>query len=231
VGRDEPQAIAVIIPVLNEEARIAGCLAHLAQYDFAEIVVCDGGSHDNTVAIARCHQHVRVIGAPRGRGAQLRAGVAATTSPIVVLLHADTTLPPGAAGQIRMALDRNGVAAGSFRLRFDNPRASLAVSAWFSRFETALTTFGDQAFFMRRAVLDQAGGIASWPLLEDVDLRQRLRRIGRFVKLKASVTTSARRFEGSGVFVGQLRNAAILAAFRFGASPQRLAQFYKSTAK
>jgi rSAM/selenodomain-associated transferase 2 len=231
VDRDEANAIAVIIPVLNEAAWIAPCLAHLDQLDIAEIVVCDGGSSDRTIAIARRHDKVQVVDAARGRGTQLRAGIELARSPIVVLLHADTMLPPRADALIRAALGHHDVAGGCFRLRFDRPRASLAFSAWFSRFETALTTFGDQAFFMRRAALDEAGGIAEWPLLEDVDLRRRLKRVGRFVKLTACVTTSARRFERTGVLKGQLRNAAILAAFRCGASPQRLAQIYKSTAK
>jgi len=228
VAEREQTAIAVVIPTLNEAARIGACLDHLAAYDCAEIVVCDGGSSDATVSIAASHERVRVITARRGRGSQLRAGIAATSAPIIVLLHADTLLPPHADHHIRTTLGDPAVAAGCFRLRFDSKRSSLEVWAWFTRFETAITTFGDQAYFMRRSALLAAGGIADWPLLEDVDLRRRLRRVGRFVKLRPCVVTSARRFERHGVLRTQLRNAFILAALGLGMSPQRLARVYRA---
>jgi rSAM/selenodomain-associated transferase 2 len=229
VATTDDAAIAVVIPTLDEARTIAGCLAHLAQFEIAEIVVCDGGSVDETRAIVADLTYVRVISASRGRGSQFAAGIAATTAPIIVLLHADTILPPQADRYIRSALADPAVAGGCFRLRFDSRRASLRFWAWFSRFETALTTFGDQAFFVRRSALAAAGGMVDWPLLEDVEVRRRLKRVGRFVKLQPTVVTSARRFERDGVLRGQLRNAFILGALRLGVSPQRLAAIYRAT--
>jgi len=98
--------------------------------------------------------------------------------------------------------------------------------SWATRFETAFTTFGDQAFFFRRPVFEAIGGVPEWPFMEDVELRLRLRRAGRFVKLPQAVTTSARRFQMRGRLRGQLRNAVILTAFRLGVSPFRLARYY-----
>ncbi len=221
--------IAVIIPTFNEAAIITACLARLAAYDIAQIVVCDGGSTDETARLAATHPKVTVIHAKLGRGSQLRAGVAASSAPLLLLLHADTCLPMSADKRIRQALADPSVAAGCFRLRFASDRFSLTAWAWFSRFETSLTSFGDQAFFMRRSSLEAAGGIADWPLLEDVDVRHRLRKIGRFVKLQPAVTTSARRFERVGVLRCQLRNALIIAAFRLGVPPTRLARYYRAT--
>lgn len=229
MGAPDGSGIAVIVPTLNEAANIDACLAQLAACDIAQIVVCDGGSGDNTVELAAAHPKVIIVHAKRGRGSQLRAGVAASSAPLLVLLHADTRLPQRADLLVRQALADPSVAAGCFRLRFASEQFSLKVWAWFSRFETCLTSFGDQAFFMRRTSLEAAGGIADWPLLEDVDVRYRLLKIGRFIKLEPSVITSARRFERVGVLRCQLRNAVIMAAFKLGVTPARLAAYYRAT--
>lgn len=228
-GEGNGYGIAIVIPTLNEARAIRQCLAALAPLSPAEVVVSDGGSGDETCAIATAFDRVRVIAAPLGRGSQLKAGVAVTTAPIIILLHADTILPPDAHHHIRAALVDASIAGGCFRLRFDNRRWRFAFWSWFTRFDSELTSFGDQAFFMRRSALADAGGLADWPLLEDVDLRRRLKRVGRFVKVRASVTTSARRFERVGVLRCQLRNAFILAAWQAGVSPPRLARIYRAT--
>jgi GT2 family glycosyltransferase len=169
-----------------------------------------------------------MVAGVRGRGAQLQAALRHSSAPIVLILHADTQLPESAARLIRAALSDPAVAGGSFRMRFDNPSLPYAVYGWFTRFETPFTTFGDQAFFARRAAIEAGGGVPDWPLLEDVELRRRLLRQGRFVKLAAAVTTSARRFERYGVVRGQLLNALIVAGFWLGLSPRWLAARYRA---
>lgn len=227
--RNTKTPIAVLIPTLNEADGIAALVADLRERGAAAVVVADGGSDDGTVSMAR-GAGATVISAPRGRGHQLRAAAenpAARSAPILVLLHADTRLPDGTFAAIRDALDDTSVAGGAFRLTFDRPGLGLALSAWFSRFESGLTTFGDQAYFVRRSALEAAGGVPDVPLLEDVILRQRMRRVGRFVKLTLAVTTSARRFARQGVIAGQARNLAILTAHWLGVPPARLVRFYR----
>jgi hypothetical protein len=97
-----------------------------------------------------------------------------------------------------------------------------------SRFDTALTTFGDQAYFVRATVFEAIGGFADWPFLEDVQLRRDLRERGRFVKLPIPVVTSARRFKGEGTVRRQLLNGLILLLFHCGISAQRLARWYRA---
>lgn len=221
-----PRDIAVIIPALNEEQRIGPLLQSLAAMDVREIAVADGGSTDRTVAIAQSYPRVTAIAAPKGRGRQINAAIRETRAPLLVILHADTILPPDAPGLIREALANGRVAGGCFRLRFDDPAPMLKLYAWFSRFETSFTTFGDQAYFFRRSDFDAAGGAPEWPLLEDVELRVRLRRRGKFVKLREEVITSARRFQSRGAIACQLRNLFIISAFWLGVSVERLARIY-----
>ena len=221
--------IAVVIPTLNEAERIGSLLRQLSAMDFAEIVVADGGSSDGTGEIAaRQGGRVRTIRTGRGRGLQINAGVRSTTAPILLVLHADTELPAGGPASIRGAFLEPDIVAGCFRLCFDTKSPMLDLYAWFSRYESALTTFGDQGFFFRRTAFDAVGGAPDWPFLEDVALRERLKRAGRFVKRPEVVITSARRFAKQGPLLTQLRNLLILAGYRCGVPVDVLARAYAS---
>ena len=225
--RGDEVDIAVLMPVLNEAARIGRRLDELSALGLTEIVVCDGGSTDATAEVAAARSGVQVICQRGGRGAQLQAAFRKAAAPVVLMLHADTQLPDDAVALVRTALANPDVAGGCFRLRFDRDGAALALYGWLTRFETTFTSFGDQAFFARRAAVDAGGGIPDWPLFEDVELRRRLCRQGRFVKLAAEVTTSARRFERQGVIRNQMLNALFVAGFWLGCSPQWLAARYR----
>ncbi len=192
-----PERIAVLVPVLNEADRIGALLGLLCAMDFAEIIIADGGSTDGTQRIVQTFAVARLINCERGRGTQIAAAARAATCPLIVIVHADTVLPPDAPRLIRDTLNSTGVAAGCFRLRFEPTTPMLVVYGWFTRFDTSLTTFGDQCFFMRRDTYKVAGGAPSWPLLEDVELRRRLLSHGRFVKRPEVALTSARRFKNT----------------------------------
>lgn len=219
--------ISVIVPTFNEATHIGATIAQIRAGGFDECIVVDGGSTDGTADIVRMQSFARLIETPRGRGLQLNAGAAAASGDILLFLHADTVLPNGAAGDIAQLLDDPAVAGGCFRMKFDRPHPLLALYAWFTRFDSAFTTFGDQAFFMRREAYAAAGGFPQWPFLEDVEMRRRLRRHGRFVKLSGAVTTSARRYASEGFARRQLLNAAILLLHRCGMTAEWLAPLYR----
>src|SRR4051812_35943955 len=89
--------LSVIMPVLNEADGIVAALTALAplRERGAEVIVVDGGSQDDTVALATpVADHV--IAAPRGRAAQMNAGAVHATGDVLLFLHADTHLPPDA---------------------------------------------------------------------------------------------------------------------------------------
>jgi rSAM/selenodomain-associated transferase 2 len=218
--------IAVIVPALNESERIGSLLDDLRRHDFAQTIVVDGGSGDGTADIAGAKPGVDVVRAARGRGLQLNAGAERAQADVLLFLHADTRLPDGACGRIRAALADTAVAGGCFRLSFDSRHPLLSLYAAMSAIDSVFTTFGDQAYFVRAQAFHDVGGFPAWPFLEDVEFRRRLKRQGRFVKLDAAVTTSARRFHAGGVLRQQLKNAIILWAFLMGVPVARLARWY-----
>lgn len=220
-------SLAVVIPALNEEARIEAAVASAWEAGADEVVVADGGSTDRTRV--RAAAVARVVASPQGRAAQMNAGAAATTSDVVLFLHADSRLPRNAAALVRAVLTDPLVEAGAFRMRFDAP-------GFYFRFITTLSharawwwgiTLGDQAIFARRELFRRLGGYRDLPILEDLDFADRARRAARFRVLKAEVLTSARRWEHRGRLRTSVSNWAILFLYKLGARPGFLSRLYR----
>jgi len=218
--------ISVLIPTLNEAQALPVLMRQLAGLSLKEIIICDGGSVDNTLACARHEPGVRMVSCTQGRGRQIATGASIATGDILWILHADSQVPTDADRLIRRTLSDPSVSMGCFQLRFDYRHRLLSLYAFLSRFDTVLTTFGDQGYFMRRADYLRVGGCPRWRLFEDVALRQALRTQGRIQKVRDAITTSARRFLRGGILRTQIYNAIFLLRYFMGADPNRLAERY-----
>lgn len=220
-------AISVIIPTLDESERIIATLnAVRASLPGAEVIVADGGSRDATPQLAAA-AGARVVTCARGRGSQCAAGAAVACGDLLLFLHADTQLPLDAAAVLESWFARPEVQLGTFRLAFDDANLFLRTCAWFTRFDSVLTRFGDQGIVVRRTFYERLGGFPPWPLFEDVELLRRARRVTRVWSFPEAVTTSARRFRKRGALRQQLQNARMLLRFLAGASPEQLATEYR----
>lgn len=221
-------AISVVIPTLNEQSRIERALSCTAEPGVERIVV-DGGSSDGTTDTARLLRAERVLRSPPGRALQMDAGYRAATGAVIVFLHADTRLQPGWRAAIERALADPAAAGGAFRLRFDGAGFAMKVIELGAavRARVARLPYGDQALFLRREVLDQAGGVAPVPIFEDLDLVRLIRRTGRLVLLSAPAWTSARRYDRNGVLRQWLRNQAALLGWFLRLPRARVAAWYR----
>jgi rSAM/selenodomain-associated transferase 2 len=220
--------ISVIVPTLNEEAGLPLCLASLDGQPAHELIVVDGGSSDGTRARAEA-AGARVLTAPRGRAAQLAAGAAAARGDILLFLHADTILPAAGLAHIEDLLARRPqVVAGSFRLRFDDdaPLLTMLAACGNAYHRLVPTPYGDRDPFVRRHAYLAVGGYRMLPIMEDVDLADRVRRIGRVVELADTVVTSARAFRRRGPLRLTARILAAVAAHRLGLSPSLTMRIY-----
>lgn len=224
---------SVVIPTLNEEERIGACLdaAMLALGEDTERIVVDGGSEDHTKEIAS-GRGARVLASPAGRGTQLRSGAREARGRTIVLLHADTLLPPGADAELARALEDPSVAGGAFRIRFGpDPDQGVVLRIWAHamnlRSRVFRTATGDQAIFVRRTVLESIGGVPPVPLFEDVRLMRKVRRAGRIRILPARVTSSARLWSSTGALRVLLLHLKLRVLHAAGTSPERLAAIYR----
>lgn len=221
--------ISVIIPAHNEQHFIGRCIEHLLAESYAlEIIVVDGGSTDATLKEAAGFQGVKTLCSPPGRGGQMNKGASVAKGEIFLFLHADTVLQPGWAGMVVAALADRNCAGGAFTLGIEAAGTKYRLVEWMVRFRCAALRllYGDQGFFIRRAVFESLGGFKDIPLLEDVDMIDRLKKFGRLTILGAKASTSARRWAAKGVVGTTLINQAVLLLYRLGVSPQRLARLY-----
>lgn len=124
--------ISVIIPALDERGVIGAAIDGACDGHTHEIVVVDGGSVDDTAAVAEQHG-ARVIATEAGRARQMNAGAAVTTGDVLLFLHADTILPGAYATHVAAVLARPGVVAGAFALAIDAPHRALRQVRHFHR--------------------------------------------------------------------------------------------------
>jgi len=198
-------SLSIIIPTLNEEKCIERTLRVLKERAAdVEVVVVDGESTDDTVALAS--KYVRVLSAKRGRGGQLKAGARATSGDILLFLHADTLPDAGGIDELLAVMQDERVAGGAFRMRFDDPRPLYKrIGAQVTRRSLRTRSYtGDQAIFTRRSIFDQLGGYRDWPFMEDVEYSERMSKRGPVSLLASQVETSARRHRQWGVLKTQL---------------------------
>ncbi len=234
-GASAPErCISVIIPVLNEAARLPGLLAALAadrQGAAREVLVVDGGSSDGTPESARANGADQVLSTAAGRGRQLRAGAAVARGDILLFLHADTGLPAGALAAIRQGMDgRLSCPGGNFRLIFAGETRFARWITWlYPWFRRRGFYYGDSGIFVRRSVYDHLGGMLPIALMEDYAFVCALEAAGETLCIdEPPLVTSCRRFRGRcpAAIVGGW--VLLHALYHLGVSPDRLARLYDS---
>jgi rSAM/selenodomain-associated transferase 2 len=224
--------ISIIVPALNEAHNLPQTLAALLVATETEVIVVDGGSVDETAAVAK-GLGARVIGSAPGRSRQLNWGAAVATGEILLFLHADTRLPLGFDQTIRHALAQPGVVAGAFRLAIDGTDRGLRWVEWGVnvRSRRCQMPYGDQGIFLRAEVFDKMGGFPDLPMMEDFELVRQLRKVGRVAIAPSAVVTSDRRWRTLGILRTTLANQVMIAGYLLGVDPQKLARWYRRLGK
>ncbi len=221
--------LSIIIPTLNEEDIIIDTLERLEVLRKAghEIIVVDGRSFDKTYSLAAQFAD-SVLLAEAGRGWQMNAGAEYANNDILLFLHADTRLPDNADKLINQALQQDDKSWGRFDVRLSGKARLLRLVErminWRSSF-TGIAT-GDQAIFVKATTFKQIDGFADIPLMEDLDLSRRLKRITRPVCIKTPVITSSRRWEENGIIRTILLMWSLRLAYSLGVSPKTLSKYY-----
>ena len=225
------------MPVLDEAVDIGRHLSQLRRCpSLNAVIVVDGGSRDGTCEIVRAlidndasagGVSVHLVEAPCGRALQMNAGAAKSRADVLLFLHADTQLPPGAIEQVREAICQ-GAAWGRFDTRLDGEHGVFRVIEWFMNVRSALTRIatGDQAIFVRSDVFHMLEGYAPIALMEDVELCSRLKWTGQPAHIRSSVIASTRRWRARGI----VRTVALMWSLRllywFGVAPATLHRLY-----
>ncbi|GHD11547.1 glycosyl transferase [Halioglobus japonicus] len=219
-------SVSFVLPVLNESAAIAARLADLRErFPSDELIVVDGGSDDDTAALASplCDQLVQ---SARGRALQMNAGAAAAHGEYLLFLHADTRPGVDAQSLQHYLVQRPGWGFCRVRLSGEEWWARVISRFMNTRSRVTRVATGDQMLFLKRELFHETGGFDSIPLMEDVAYSKRLRRLAAPCVIHEPVTTSSRRWREQGVLRTVVQMWCLRLAYALGVSPQRLHHHY-----
>lgn len=225
---------SIIIPTLNEAQTICQRAQELCALPEVELCIADGGSTDGTRehlrTLAAQFNNVQWCDSERGRARQMNAAVRQAHGKWLIFLHADTLLPEASLrGFLHLVEQHPHIDCGAFTFRVAHERLVYRYLEWYVawRCRWLKLPFGDQALFVRRDIFQEYGGYREdFPLMEDVELVERLNKRAGFHIAEFPVFTSARRFEADGYLRRSMGNLVLQMLYRFGVHPERLARRY-----
>lgn len=219
--------ISVIIPTLNEANHVQGIIEG-ARSDGVECIVVDGGSTDNTVALAK-NAGARVYISQPGRAVQQNRGAKLALGSVLLFLHADTVLPGDYAFQVFETLMDRRMVLGAFRFKTDMDHPMMKGIEALTNFRARFLglPYGDQGLFLRKEVFRRVKGFPRVPIAEDLFFVRKLSRLGRIGIAPGHVVTSARRWRKVGLLRTTLLNQIIVAGCYLGVPTRKLVPLYK----
>ena len=217
--------LSIVIPTLNEASHIESLLAQLSDEN-VELIVVDGGSDDQTVQ--RASVHAKLVYSSTGRAVQMNTGAAAANGDWLWFLHADTQLSQPLNAYVDEITQSSSV-WGRFTVRLNDARFIFRVIERLMNARSCFTSVatGDQGLFVDRRLFDELGGFPELPLMEDVALSKRLRKVMPVNCSALSLITSARRWQHRGVLKTIVLMWWLRLAYAVGVSPARLRQWYR----
>ncbi len=226
--------VSVIIPVLNEEQELRARLPALQwlRAQGHELIVVDGGSRDASASIAKSYVD-RLISAPAGRAVQMNCGAQAARGDLLLFLHIDTQMEAHNFRALEQKLGKMNSAPvklwGRFNVRLSGAHVMFHVIAAMMNLRSRFTGIatGDQGIFVTRELFLESGMFATIPLMEDIELSKRLKRVARPLCLTSIITTSSRRWESHGIArtIGLMWRLRM--SYWMGKSPAELARDYQ----
>ena len=221
--------ISIIIPALNEEKILMKQQDKLTNllHEGHEVILVDGGSKDKTVSIADNLGITTIVTKP-SRGYQLKIGSHLSSKDILLFLHIDTSLSDDGVNSVQEAMSDPRNYWGRFNIKFDNKKMIYRMIAFFMNKRSCLTgsVTGDHAMFIRKDAYMKCGGFSDIPIMEDIEICKRLRKISAPVCLKVEVITSCRKWEHDGILLTILKMWSLRLFYFLGINPNKLAKLY-----
>ncbi len=220
--------ISVVIPSLNEQDTIKQCLERLSPHKDhgLEIIVVDGGSHDDTVKLATPLASCVLLTKP-GRALQMNAGARVATGQCIIFLHADTVLPEHV-NDLFLKVDNIENRWGRFDVRLSGQNGLFRIIEKCMNMRSTLTGIvtGDQALFVGKELFNKVGGYPEIALMEDIAISRLLKKQAKPVRFKDRVLSSSRRWEKNGIIMTILKMWMLRLLYFFHYDTNKLAKLY-----
>jgi len=240
-------SVSIVIPALNEAKGLARTLRQLTVLDppAKEVIVVDGGSQDDTIAIAQSYKATVVTTDQARRSVQMNSGAQQASGDALCFLHGDTIVPSDAIAVIVSTLSDPTVACGGFISLMQGT----TTTRWGTSLHNSLKTyyapllfrprlflrkglrllFGDQVMFCRRADFFACGGFdEAIAIMEEADLCIKLSQRGRIRQVNRTVQSSDRRVAKWGPVKANLIYLSIGFLWGMGVSASTLERFYEN---
>ncbi len=222
--------LSIIIPTYNEAGFIGNLITYLRRHSDASvtaIIVADGESTDNTIAVAKEAGATSVLSPRKGRSAQMNYGTSLATSEVLYFVHADTFPPSSFINDISQAI-AEGFDLGRYRTKFNSTKSILKLNAWATRFDLFMCMGGDQTLFIKKDLFQQQGGFREdMKIMEEYEFCARMRKGASYKIMKAAALVSARKYDTNSWWAVQRANAKIMSLYKKGASQQQMLDTYK----
>ena len=216
--------ISIIIPTYNEQLHLPQLLASLSkQQDISiQIILVDGGSHDETQNISRAFSNTHdclCLNSTTSRPSQMNLGAEHARSSLLLFLHADTTITDErllitalqSFKQVRKELNQARI-AGHFSMQFSETQGMHPRGFYFYAAKTSLnrsdTINGDQGLMISAEFFDEIGRYDErLHFMEDAKIASKIFESGTWITLPGTIETSARRFIIEGLTERQILNS------------------------
>ena len=223
----------VVIPLRNDAAALARVALDLSEHAAHwPVLVVDGGSTDGGAALAEelmRHGTGELLRSAPDRGRQLRLGAERAIErghDWLWFLHADSRVSRRLVQALDAVADRPAWGRCDVAFEVDDWQMGMVATAMNLRSAATHICTGDQGMFVHRRLLEAVGGVPAQPLMEDIELSRRLRRLGVPIRVREPLTTSARRWQRDGLSATVLKMWALRARYWLGEPPEALASEY-----
>ena len=221
--------ISIIIPTLNEAeniSRLIHLLHELGNEHVKEIIIVDGGSTDDTVAVASRPWTLVSTSPNKGRAAQMNYGASMASGDILYFIHADSLPPAGFATDIIKSIE-DGYLLGRYQTKFDSDKWILKVNAFFTRFDLFVCYGGDQTLYITARLFKALAGYnEKLTIMEEYDLVSRAKGLAKYKVMRAVVLVSARKYNANSWWKVQRVNYKIVQMYKRGVSPDVMLKRY-----
>jgi len=201
--------ISVIIPTINEAHNLPLLLSDLSNIQKeGEILIVDSGSEDKTIDVANIYGAKVYKSKERNRGLQLDIGAKNSKGDWLIFIHADTRLTHDWFTKIKSVLKRDKNYIYFFKFKINDKKIIYRVLEMIVNFRSQYfkQPYGDQGLIIHRSIYLKNNGFRKIPLMEDVDFIRRLNNKKYLKQLNLPISTSARKWERTNIFLQALKN-------------------------